>query len=61
MRGGRRLAPSPALAEVRAFHAAQVRAIPPGLRTLQPAIEPYTVEVSPGLRSLAAALDAAPH
>jgi nicotinate phosphoribosyltransferase len=58
MRAGRRLAPSPPLAEVRAHAAAQVAALPEPLRRLEPG-EPYPVEVAPRLRALAEALDAA--
>jgi nicotinate phosphoribosyltransferase len=59
MRGGRRLAPSPSLAELRADHAAQMLALPDALRGLAPAAPPYPVAISQGLRELARAVDAA--
>lgn len=61
MRGGRRLGPSPSLDTVRAHHAAQMRTLPPSLRSLAPAGQPFAAEISPRLRGLARELDAAPH
>jgi nicotinate phosphoribosyltransferase len=61
MRGGRRLAPSPALDAVRAHHAAQMRTLPRALRGLAPAEQPFTAEISARLQALARELDAAPH
>lgn len=61
MRGGRRLAPSPALAAVRAHHAAQMRTLPLALRSLGPhgpgAAAPCEVRISARLRALAQAVD----
>jgi nicotinate phosphoribosyltransferase len=56
MRGGRRLAPSPALAAVRTHASAQLAALPEALRALDPA-PPYPVAVSEPLRALAEAVD----
>jgi len=61
MRGGRRLAPSPALDAVRAHHAAQMGTLPRRLRGLAPAEQPFTAEISARLQALARELDAAPH
>jgi nicotinate phosphoribosyltransferase len=58
MRGGRRLAPSPPLAQARAHAAAQLAALPEPLRRLDPG-HPYPVAISPALRALAAEFDAA--
>ena len=61
MRGGRRLAPSPALDTVRAHHSAQMRTLPQALRGLAPADQAFTPEISARLQALARQLDAAPH
>jgi nicotinate phosphoribosyltransferase len=58
MRGGRRVAAHPTLEQIRAHHAQQMRAVPRPWRDLAPAPVPYPVEVSAGLRALAAAVDA---
>lgn len=51
MQSGKRLpAGSIALKDARAHAAAQLRALPPTLRALSPAKEPYPVEVSPALQ-----------
>lgn len=57
MRAGRRLAPSPALAEVRRHAQAQLAALPTALRRLDVAV-PYDVEVAEPLRALAREVDA---
>ncbi len=57
MHGGKRIAPSPSLAEIRRCAAENLAALPDALRSLEPA-EPYPVEISPALRELAAAIDA---
>jgi nicotinate phosphoribosyltransferase len=49
MRGGRRLAPRPALAAIRAEAAGRVAALPARLRGLAPAEPPYPVALSPAL------------
>lgn len=59
MRGGRRLAPPPNLDALRARHAAAMATLPPALRSLEPAVEPYPVRISPGLKALAQAIDSA--
>ncbi|HJW12746.1 MAG TPA: nicotinate phosphoribosyltransferase, partial [Albitalea sp.] len=59
MRGGRRIAPSVTLADARAHHAAQLRALPERLHGLAPATQPYPVDISPALRALAREVDAA--
>ena len=58
MQGGRRLL-FPPLAEARAHAAAQLARLPAPLRSLQPAPQPYPVEISPALRALADAVDRA--
>lgn len=58
MRGGRRLAPPPTLAQIREHHAAQRRSLPPSLCSLAPAAAPYPVRISDGLRALAREMDA---
>jgi len=57
MRGGRLVAPLPALATSRAYAAAQLAALPDSLHSLEDS-EPYPVEVAPALRKLAAEVDA---
>lgn len=57
MRAGRRLAPSASLAEVRARTAAELAALPPALRRLDPA-PPFRARVAPALAALAAEVDA---
>ncbi|HSC00222.1 MAG TPA: nicotinate phosphoribosyltransferase, partial [Burkholderiaceae bacterium] len=59
MRGGRRLAAAPSLEAIRAYHAAQMRALPAALRELEAAPAPYGPEVSEAVRALARAVDAA--
>jgi len=56
MRDGRRLSPSPPLAEVRAYALRQLDTLPPALRGLEPA-PGYPVTVSEALRALAATAD----
>jgi nicotinate phosphoribosyltransferase len=56
MRDGRRLAPSPSLAQVRQHLAAELARLPPALRAL-PSAPPYPVVVSPALRDLARRVD----
>lgn len=56
MRGGRRLAPSPALTDIRASVAQQIAALPPGLAHLE-AAPAYPVTIAQALRDLAAAVD----
>ncbi|MBX6370290.1 MAG: nicotinate phosphoribosyltransferase [Rhodospirillales bacterium] len=56
MRGGRRIGPSPSLAESRAYAAAQLAALPEPLRRLEPFR--YEVEIDADLRALAEELDA---
>lgn len=52
MRGGRRTAPSPALAEIRARSAAALQGLPAALRRMEPGAA-YPVEVSAAVRGLA--------
>ena len=56
MRGGRRLAPSPALTDIRASMAQQIAALPPSLASLE-AAPAYPVTIAQALRDLAAAVD----
>lgn len=56
MRAGRRLAPSPPLAQLRQYAAAQIARLSSPLRSLDPA-PAYPVEVSARLRALAQAVD----
>jgi len=58
MRGGRRVAGLPTLAEARAHAARQLACLPEPLRRLDDP-GPYPVEIAPALRALAAELDAA--
>jgi nicotinate phosphoribosyltransferase len=58
MRGGRRVGALPSLVEARRHHAAQMRSLPPALRSLEPAGSPYPVEVSAAVLALAAQVDA---
>lgn len=60
MQGGRRSAPSPALAAVRQQAQAQLAALPAALRRLDAAAT-CVVEVAASLRELARAVDARPH
>jgi nicotinate phosphoribosyltransferase len=56
MRGGRRIAPQPSLAEIRARCASQLARLPAHLRRLDS--EPrYEAEIAPALRNLAAEVD----
>ncbi|MCG3111763.1 MAG: nicotinate phosphoribosyltransferase [Candidatus Manganitrophus sp. SB1] len=57
MRAGRRLAPSPSLAEARRRAAAELARLPEPLRRLEEA-PPYRVKISEGLQRLAAEVDA---
>jgi nicotinate phosphoribosyltransferase len=57
--GGGRLRPLPTLAAARARARAQLDRLPAALRGLEDAAEPYPVEIAPGLRALAAEVDAA--
>lgn len=59
MRDGKRLVPPESLAEIRARVQQQLAALPPALRANQ--IEPYPVEIAPGLQELAAQLDRETH
>lgn len=56
MRGGRRVRPSPGLAQVREHARRQLESLPPALRGLEPA-PGYPVEVSAAVRALAATAD----
>jgi len=58
MRGGRRISTA-TLAQARSCAAAQIASLPAGLRRLEPAVNPYRVDISTALRELARALDAA--
>jgi nicotinate phosphoribosyltransferase len=58
MRDGRRLQPSPSLAEVRRRTAQELARLPEPLRALE-SVTSYPVEVSPRLRALAAEVDRA--
>jgi nicotinate phosphoribosyltransferase len=55
MRGGRRLAPSPSLADARRHAAANLSRLPEPLRRLEES--GYRVEIAPALHALAAAVD----
>jgi nicotinate phosphoribosyltransferase len=57
MRGGRLVAPLPALAASRAYAATQLSALPESLQKLEES-EPYTVQIAPPLSRLAAEVDA---
>ena len=59
MGGGKRLRPLPTLDEARAHARAQLERLPASLRALEHAAEPYPVQIAPGLRALAAEVDAA--
>ena len=56
MRGGRRLAPSPALTDIRAYVAHQIEMLPPSLASLE-AAPAYPVTIAQALRHLAVAVD----
>jgi nicotinate phosphoribosyltransferase len=56
MKAGKRLGPAPSLTEIRERAAAQLAALPEGLRRLDPAAT-YPVEVSARLKALAAETD----
>ncbi len=56
MRAGRRIAPLPALKEIRARATDQLQRLPERLRRLEPAHD-YPVALSPGLRALVAELE----
>lgn len=57
MRGGRRVAPSPPLAVVRAHCAAQLATLPTELRRLEPPWPTYPVTISPAIKTLADDVD----
>jgi nicotinate phosphoribosyltransferase len=59
MRAGKRIAAAPTLEDVRRHHAAQMRQLPPALRSLEPVAEAYRVTVSEALQALARQVDAA--
>jgi nicotinate phosphoribosyltransferase len=59
MRGGKRLAPAPALAQIREHAARELGKLPEPLRKLEAGIE-YPVEISKALRALAAQMDKKP-
>jgi len=54
---GKRLSASPATEALRARATRELAALPPGLRGLGQAVEPYRVDISQALRELAAQLD----
>jgi nicotinate phosphoribosyltransferase len=56
MRGGKRIAPAPALDAIRVHAAAELARLPGALRGLEEA-PPYPVEIAPALRLLAAEVD----
>ena len=56
MRGGRRIAPSPPLAEVRAHTARELERLPEPLRRLEPDTA-YPVRIAPALERLAEEVD----
>jgi nicotinate phosphoribosyltransferase len=56
MRQGRRLQPSPPLAQVRTYTRQQLERLPLALRSMEPAAD-YPVEVAPALRALADSAD----
>src|SRR5690606_22007929 len=60
MRDGRRIAPAEPLAALREHAAAELARLPESLRAIAPAA-PYPVEISAGLRALAAEVDRMPH
>ena len=57
MRAGRRLAPAPAMSELRARTLAQLEQLPAPLRSLERAASAYRVEVTPALKALADEVD----
>ncbi len=59
LRGGRRVGAAPTLAESRAHHLRQMASLPETLRTLEPGCPQMPVEISPRLRELTRAVDAA--
>ena len=58
MRGGKRLAAAPGTEALRARAARELAALPPGLRGLDQAAEPYRADISQALRELAEQVDA---
>lgn len=58
MRGGKRVAPTPAIQSLRENATRNLAALPQPLRGLEQPTEPYRVEISPALRALAAEVDA---
>ena len=57
MRQGRRLHSPSDLGALREHAQTQVNLLPEALRTLTPALVPFTVQISPSLRALAAQVD----
>jgi nicotinate phosphoribosyltransferase len=57
MRAGRRIAPSPPLAEARRHALAELQRLPGRLRGLEHAEPPFRAEISPALRALADEVD----
>jgi nicotinate phosphoribosyltransferase len=57
MRAGKRLAPAPGLAELRARALAVLETLPEALRSLAPAPAAYRPEVTPAVRALADEVD----
>jgi nicotinate phosphoribosyltransferase len=57
MLGGSRVPTPPTLGELRARARRELARLPPRLRELEPAADPYRVEIAPVLRKLAARLD----
>ena len=57
MRGGRRAAAGATLEQARSACRQQLASLPPALLKLEPPAQPYPVEISPGLRALAAEVD----
>ncbi len=58
MRGGKRLVPSPTLAQIRERAARELARLPEPLRRLEPGVD-YPVTVAPALKALAAQVDSA--
>jgi nicotinate phosphoribosyltransferase len=59
MLGGRRVAPATDLAQARSHCARQLASLPPALRTLAAAAQPFQARISPQLQALAKSMDAA--
>ncbi len=58
MRGGKRLSPSPTLAQIRERAARELARLPEPLKCLETGID-YPVTIAPALRALAAQVDSA--